>query len=51
MAEWSMAHAWKACIGKPIQGSNPCPTATENLQKQIFFVFWPFDLKKDIRHY
>ena len=28
MAEWSNAHAWKACLPKGNQGSNPCPSAT-----------------------
>ncbi len=23
VAEWSKAHAWNACIGQPIEGSNP----------------------------
>ena len=27
MAEWFMAHAWKACLRKRIQGSNPCLSA------------------------
>src|SRR5690606_33301537 len=27
MAEWSIAHAWKACIGQPIEGSNPSRSA------------------------
>ena len=26
MAEWSNAHAWKACLPKGNQGSNPCPS-------------------------
>src|ERR1700730_3582527 len=28
VAEWSNAHAWKACLPKGNQGSNPCPSAT-----------------------
>src|ERR1043165_1165739 len=27
VAEWSNAHAWKACLPKGNQGSNPCPSA------------------------
>ena len=27
MAEWSNAHAWKACLPQGNQGSNPCPSA------------------------
>ena len=27
MAEWSNAHAWKACVGKPTGGSNPSLSA------------------------
>ena len=27
MAEWFMAHAWKACLRQRIQGSNPCLSA------------------------
>lgn len=27
MAEWFKAHAWRACMGKLIQGSNPCLSA------------------------
>ena len=23
VAEWSKAHAWRACVGKPTEGSNP----------------------------
>src|ERR1700719_3801138 len=26
VAEWSNAHAWKACLPKGNQGSNPCPS-------------------------
>jgi hypothetical protein len=29
MAEWLKAHAWKACIPKGIQGSNPCLSASK----------------------
>ena len=28
VAEWSIAHAWKACIPKGIGGSNPPPSAS-----------------------
>src|SRR5450755_3960523 len=28
VAEWSNAHAWKACLPQGNQGSNPCPSAT-----------------------
>ena len=28
VSEWSNVHAWKACIGKPIGGSNPLLSAT-----------------------
>src|SRR5262245_36198128 len=28
MAERSKAHAWKACWGQPLAGSNPAPSAT-----------------------
>ena len=28
VAEWSKAHAWNACIGKPIEGSNPFLSAS-----------------------
>src|SRR5947209_15095128 len=27
VAEWSNAHAWKACLPQGNQGSNPCPSA------------------------
>src|SRR3954452_18950674 len=27
MAEWFKAHAWKACWGQPLAGSNPAPSA------------------------
>jgi Tfp pilus assembly protein PilF len=27
VAEWSIAHAWKACLPQGNQGSNPCPSA------------------------
>jgi hypothetical protein len=27
VAEWSNAHAWKACVGKPTGGSNPSLSA------------------------
>ena len=27
MAEWSKAHAWKACVPQGTQGSNPCLSA------------------------
>jgi hypothetical protein len=27
MPEWPNGHAWKACVGKPTQGSNPCLSA------------------------
>ena len=27
VAEWSKAHAWKVCNGKPFEGSNPSLTA------------------------
>src|SRR5947209_7795132 len=26
VAEWSNAHAWKACLPQGNQGSNPCPS-------------------------
>ena len=29
MSEWSNVHAWKACIGKPIGGSNPLLSANQ----------------------
>src|SRR5690606_36393933 len=28
VAEWSNAHAWKACVGQPTEGSNPSLSAT-----------------------
>ncbi len=28
VAEWSNAHAWKACLPQGNQGSNPCPSAS-----------------------
>ncbi len=33
MAEWSNAHAWKACIPQGIGGSNP------PLSASLFFIF------------
>ncbi len=28
MSEWSKEHAWKVCMSKGIEGSNPSLTAT-----------------------
>ena len=36
MAEWSNAHAWKACIPQGIGGSNP------PLSASLFFIFSAF---------
>ena len=33
VSEWSNVHAWKACIGKPIGGSNPLLSATKTHTK------------------
>lgn len=40
MAEWSNAHAWKACIPQGIGGSNPPLSAIKtitNLYKKILY--------------
>ena len=33
VAEWSKAHAWKVCIRKRIEGSNPSFSANPNFFK------------------
>jgi len=33
VAEWSNALAWKACVGKPTEGSNPSLSAILNTSK------------------
>ena len=38
MAERLKAHAWKACWGQPLQGSNPCLSAVFNFIFQLQFV-------------
>ncbi len=29
VTEWSIVHAWKACVPKGTEGSNPSPSATD----------------------
>ena len=29
VTEWLKVHAWKACVGKPTEGSNPSPSANQ----------------------
>ena len=35
VAEWSNAHAWKACLPKGNGGSNPSPSATSDFQSKL----------------
>jgi hypothetical protein len=44
VAEWSKAHAWKACKPKGFQGSNPCLTAI--LHTMMKFIFPKNRIKK-----
>ena len=38
MAEWSIAHAWKACIPQGIGGSNPPLSAIINFSLLFSFI-------------
>ena len=50
VAEWSKAHAWKVCNGKPFEGSNPSLTAISQYKKGpegALFLFPSFSFLAD----
>ena len=32
VTEWSIVHAWKACVPKGTEGSNPSPSASQQIE-------------------
>jgi len=48
MSEWSIEHAWKACVLKGTEGSNPSLSATYKTNDEIVGFFISPSSKKNL---